>query len=126
MTQLQHSELYLFKLDGRPLIVQRAYDSEWTAGYVEISDPDTRAPIARCTLAPDGSRTFDTFGQPVTEDVLSWLLERMECTFDPSYGAGRVALERLAGSLSPELEGVHISLVKRCPPFEGLGAVEAG
>jgi hypothetical protein len=45
----------------------------------------------------------------------------MECTFDPSYGADRVAPERLAGSLSPELKGVHISLVKRCPTFEGLG-----
>jgi len=53
--------------------------------------------------------------------VLSWLLERMECTFDPSLGHDRVALERLAGSLSPRLKGVHISLVKRCPPFEGLG-----
>jgi hypothetical protein len=56
--------------------------------------------------------------------VLALLLERMESTFDPSYGADRVALERLADSLSPELEGVHISLVKRCPPFEGLGAVK--
>jgi len=126
VTQLPKIENYRFQLGDRSLLLQRAVDEGWTGGSIALLDWETRDPVARCVQVADGSRTFETFDRPLAEDVLAFLLDRMEATFDDSLGNERPRLESLAESLSPRLKGVHISLVKRCPPFEGLGAVEEG
>jgi len=125
MTQPPKIENYRFRLGERSLLLQRAVDEGWTGGSIALLDWETRDPVARCVQVSDGSRTFETFDRPLAEDVLAFLLDRTEATFDSSMGNNRLRLERLAESFRPELKDVHISLVKRCPPWEGLGVVEA-